>query len=136
VSVFVDTSFLAALLDEDDERAHLATRLWRQVAAEARPVITSNYVVLETCAVVQRRLGFAAVSRLLRELLMPVSVEWLTRADHERAAEALLVAARRGLSLVDCTSFELMRRLEVRECLAFDQHFREQGFATPGEAVE
>jgi uncharacterized protein len=129
VSVFVDTSFFIALLDEDDEKATAAASIWRQAAAACLPVFTTNYVVLEACAVLQRRLGVAAVRRLVHHVLIPVDLEWVTRDDHERAVEALLVADRRRLSLVDCTSFEVMRRLEVRECLAFDQHFAEQGFA-------
>jgi predicted nucleic acid-binding protein len=36
------------------------------------------------------------------------------------------------LSLVDCVSFEVLRRLDVRECLVFDPHFDEQGFTLPG----
>jgi uncharacterized protein len=57
-----------------------------------------------------------------------VVVHRVTKEEYERAAEALLVADRRRLSLVDCASFEVMRRLDVRECLAFDQHFVDQGF--------
>lgn len=129
MSVFVDTSFFIALLDEDDEKAMAAASIWRQAAAACLPVFTTNYVVLEACAVLQRRLGVAAVRRLVHHVLIPVDLEWVTRDDHECAVEALLVADRRRLSLVDCTSFEVMRRLEVRECLAFDQHFAEQGFA-------
>ncbi len=131
MSVFVDTSFLVALLDEDDERAGEATKAWCRLAALRTPVLTSNYVVLESCAVTQRRLGLPAVRRLVRQLLAPVTVEWITRSDHEAALEALLLAGRRGLSMVDCTSFELMRRMGVGECLAFDDHFAEQGFPAP-----
>jgi predicted nucleic acid-binding protein len=58
-----------------------------------------------------------------------VALEWVTREDHERAAEALLVADRRNLSLVDCVSFEVGCRLDIRECLAFDRHCAEQGFS-------
>jgi predicted nucleic acid-binding protein len=129
VSVFVDTSFFIALLDEDDEQSPAAAASWRRASTAHLPVFTTNYVVLEACAVFQRRLGRAAVRRFVHELLAPVDLEWVTRDDHERALEALLVADRRQLSLVDCTSFEVMRRLEARECLAFDQHFAEQGFA-------
>jgi len=129
VSVFVDTSFFIALLDEDDEQSPAAAALWRQASAAHLPVFTTNYVVLEACAVFQRRLGLTAVRRFVRELLAPVDLEWVTRDDHERAVEAVFVADRRRLSLVDCTSFEVMRRLEARECLAFDPHFAEQGFA-------
>lgn len=124
----MDTSFLVALLDEDDVKYADAVGLWRRAAAQRLSVLTSNYVVLETCAVLQRRLGVSAVRKLVRQILGPVALEWATRDDHERAVEALLVADRRRLSLVDCASFEIMRRLDVRECLAFDQHFAEQGF--------
>ncbi len=131
MSLFVDTSFLVALLDGDDGRAGRAAELWRGASAAGTPVLTTDYVVLESCAVLQRRLGLEAVRRLTRDTLAPVVIEWVTRVDHERAVDALIVAGRRGLSLVDCTSFEIMRRLDVRECLAFDRHFAERGFVSP-----
>lgn len=131
MSVFVDTSFLVALLDEDDMRSAKAARLWTQASVAGCSVLTTNYVVLECCAVLQRRLGVAAVRRLTRDLLAPVTVEWVTRTDHERALDALETARRRDLSLVDCVSFEVMRRLDLRDCLVFDPHFDEQGFASP-----
>jgi predicted nucleic acid-binding protein len=128
VSVFVDTSFFIALLDDDDGEHAAAVLLWRRAAEERLSVLPSNYVVVESCAVLQRRLGVSAERRLVRQLLEPVGVEWVTREDHERAVGALLVADRRQLSIVDCTSFAMTRRLKVREFLAFDQHFAEQGF--------
>jgi predicted nucleic acid-binding protein len=39
-----------------------------------------------------------------------------------------LTSARRRLSLVDCTSFEVMRRLGITSAFAIDRHFVEQGF--------
>ena len=92
-------------------------------------VFAGNDVDLGTCAVLRRRPGIGAVRRLVRRILPPVALEWVTRDDHEHALEAVLVAGRRRLSLVDCVSFEVMRRLDLRECLAFDEHFAEQGFA-------
>jgi predicted nucleic acid-binding protein len=133
VSVFVDTSFLVALLDEDDRRSSEAKSLWRKAADELLAPVTTNYVILETCAVLQRRMGLPAVRRLVREVLAPVTIEWVSHDDHERATEALLVAGRRQLSLVDCTSFEVMRRLSLDSCLAFDPHFAAQGFSVAGE---
>jgi predicted nucleic acid-binding protein len=130
VSVFADTSFFIALLDDGDDMHGDAVVQWRR-AAGYLPVLTSNYVVVESCVVLQRHMGVAAVRRFVRQILDPVEVQWVTSADHERALEALLVADRRNLSLVDCVSFEVMRRLDIRECLAFDQHFVEQGFGVP-----
>jgi len=132
VSVFVDTSFFIALLDDGDDMHGEAVVHWQRAAEERLPVLTSNYVVVESYAVLQRHLGVSAVRRLARQVLDPVAVQWVTREDHERAVEALLVADRRQLSIVDCTSLEMMRRLEVRECFAFDGHFAEQGFAVLG----
>jgi predicted nucleic acid-binding protein len=128
VSVFVDTSFFIALLDDGDDLHADAVVLWRRAAEERLPVVTSNYVVVESCAVLQRRIGVVAVRRLVQQILDPVVAYWVTKEEHERALDALLISDRRQLSIVDCTSFEVMRRLDVRECLAFDRHFAEQGF--------
>ena len=41
---------------------------------------------------------------------------------------ALLAAAKKNLSLVDCVSFELMGNLGIRTAFAFDAHFKDAGF--------
>jgi predicted nucleic acid-binding protein len=40
----------------------------------------------------------------------------------------LLAANRLNLSLVDCTSFEIMRQTRLEKVFTFDPHFSEQGF--------
>ena len=47
---------------------------------------------------------------------------------HERAVAALLTAGDRDLSLVDCVSFEVMRRSGLDTAFAFDEGFTKQGF--------
>jgi predicted nucleic acid-binding protein len=91
-------------------------------------LVTSNYIAVEMAALVQHRLGVAALRALLEDLFGIVRIEWVTVEDHGRAVAALLAASRRKLSLVDCTSFEVMRRLGLRETFALDRHFREAGF--------
>ncbi|HHH42298.1 MAG TPA: VapC toxin family PIN domain ribonuclease, partial [Chloroflexi bacterium] len=86
-------------------------------------------------ALIQRRLGMKAV-RLLQEEMVPLfHIHWVEPELHTSAISALLAAKRRNISLVDWTSFELMRRLGIRTAFAFDRHFAEQGFETvpPGE---
>jgi predicted nucleic acid-binding protein len=41
---------------------------------------------------------------------------------------ALLTANRRELSLVDCVSFEVMRRRDITSAFAIDTDFSKQGF--------
>jgi predicted nucleic acid-binding protein len=61
--------------------------------------------------------------------MMPiVELEWIDQTAHDRAMQALLTANRRRLSLVDCASFDAMRRLGITTSFEFDQHFMEQGF--------
>jgi predicted nucleic acid-binding protein len=46
--------------------------------------------------------------------------------------EAFLAAGSEGPSLVDCTSFEVMRRRAIATAFAFDRHFEAAGFAVLG----
>ena len=128
MAVFVDTSALIALLDADEER-HAAVRdAWARLATESERLLSSNYVVVETVAVLQRRFGTAAVRDLLDHLVPLLELHWVDEALHDTALGALRLVDRRTLSLVDLTSFELMRELGASAALTLDPHFSEQGF--------
>ena len=91
-------------------------------------MVTTDYVVLEAVAVAQRRWGLDAV-RTIVDVYMPlIDVGAVSTEDRGAAIGALLAAGRRHLSLVDCVSFTVMRRLGIREYLGLDPHFEEQGF--------
>lgn len=137
MALFVDTSALIALLDAD-EADHAAVRQsWESALAASRRLVSSNYVVLESLALLQRRFGMSAVRALLDGLLPLIEVHWVDEALHEASTRALRLADRRALSLVDCTSFELMRELDLHSALTLDAHFVEQGFevAPPIEEI-
>jgi predicted nucleic acid-binding protein len=128
MSVFVDTSALFAVLDADDQNHERAERAWANLLTQEIELICTNYVLVETSALVQHRLGMEAV-RVLQEDVVPVlRVEWVDKNAHNAGVTALLIAARRQLSLVDCVSFDTMRRLGIRRAFTFDRHFIEQGF--------
>ena len=128
MTVFVDTSAVYALLDADDANFRRAERSWNELLLGQEKMITSNYVALELCALLQNRLGLGAV-RDFQESVQPLlSVHWIDGDLHQSGVSAMLAAGKRDLSLVDCTSFEIMRRLGVRKVFTFDTHFRKQGF--------
>ena len=79
----------------------------------------------------QHRLGIEAVRTIEEDVLPVLQVEWIDRETHSNGVSTLLAARRRKLSLVDCTSFLTMRRLHTKTALAFDKHFREEGFLFP-----
>jgi len=126
--IFVDTSALLAVIDADDRFHPAAFRFWEQQLSGPAVFLTSNYVVLEATALIQNRLGIDAVSLLYGEILPVIRQEWIDPGLHQRAVAALLAARRRDVSLVDYTSFELMRQLSIRTAFTFDRHFAEQGF--------
>lgn len=131
-TVFVDTSAIYAVLDADDRLHGSAAAGWGRlldgVEAGELDAITHGSVLVETSALVQRRLGMEALRALHVDLAPVIGVRWVDEQLHERAVAALLAAGTRDISLVDWTSFELMREMGVREALAFDDDFVAQWF--------
>jgi predicted nucleic acid-binding protein len=91
-------------------------------------LICNNYVLVETIAVLQNRLGMDAMMVFQNDVRPILTILWVDENLHQRAVSALLAAQRRRLSLVDCASFESMRQAGIRQAFAFDVDFEEQGF--------
>ena len=128
MTLFVDTSALLAYLDADQPRHGDIAEAWRRAIDDRDSLVTSNYVLLETFALAQRRLGLDAVRDLAGQLVPLLHALWVDEELHAAATAALFTAGRRRLSLVDCTSFELMRRHGIAEALSLDADFVRQGF--------
>lgn len=126
--ILVDTSALFAVLDADDQYHAQARETWGRLLSEEERLVCTNYVLVEALALVQNRLGMDAVRALQEDILPLVGVEWIDAQSHYSSVVAMLTAGRRGLSLVDCASFETMRRLGLTTAFAFDPDFAEQGF--------
>ena len=129
MTVFVDTSAFYAVFDRDDANDAAAAKAWTKLLQDSTTLLTSNYVLLETMALLQHRLGLAAARRFHEDVLPVLDVEWVGETTHRAGAAAVMAAARKKLSLVDCVSFETMRKAEVHDVFCFDAHLREQGFA-------
>lgn len=127
--MLVDTSALYALLDEDDTNHRAAAASWPTLV-DREHLVTHNYVVVETSALVQRRLGMRAAARLHGALLPAIHLHMIETETHARAVERWLAADRRGLSLVDVTSFVVMEALGISTAFAFDTDFAAAGFVT------
>ena len=128
MSVLVDTSALLAIVDADDRHHIQARRIWIDLLQRAEDLFCTSYVLVECFALVQNRLGIAAVRVLGEDILPVIRVHWIDPDEHQSGVSALLTAGRRDLSLVDCVSFDSMRRLAVPGVFAFDRDFAEQGF--------
>ena len=128
MSAFIDTSAFYAVLDRDDGNHAAAREVWFRLLSEHVPLLTSNYVLVETYALLRARLGMRAVRRFANDVGPVVQMTWIRPEDHDAALQAFLVSGRQSTSLVDCASFQIMRRMGISEAFAFDRHFRQQGF--------
>jgi len=128
MSMFIDTSALYALLDADDENHGSSASTWDTLITSDERIVTTNYVIVETFALIQNRLGLRALREFQDDVVPVLYVEFVTPTIHRLGTVALFAASRRGLSLVDCVSFEVMRELGMKSAFTFDRHFREYGF--------
>ena len=128
MTTFVDTSGVLATLNARDEEHPRASSGFQALLEADEPLVSTNYVVLETVSLLQRRLGLEAVRTFENDILPLLELHWVDPEIHRVAMTALLKAGRRRLSLVDCTSFEVMRRRKVTHAFALDPHFGEHGF--------
>jgi len=128
VAVLIDTSAFFAVLDADDANHAAAGRIWKDLIERREELVCSNYILIECFALLQRRLGLEAARVFQTDVVGVLQIRWVDEPLHAAGISALLTAGRRQLSLVDCVSFELMRRMGLTRAFAFDQDFVDQDF--------
>ena len=132
MKVYVDTSAFLAILNADDDFHHQAAAIWLDLLTEETRLITNSFVLVETYALVQNRLGLDAVRTLAKEILPLFEVKWIDNQFYQQAVTSLFAANRQQLSLVDCSSFVTMHQDHIDIAFTFDRHFSEQGFEVLG----
>ena len=128
MKAFVDTSAFLAVLDRDDQAHEQASVIWTQLIEQHIELLTTNYVLVETNALIQQRLGMQILHIFEEQVVSILNTTWIDKEIHKAGLTTLRAANRRGLSLVDCVSFIVCQQLQVKAVFAFDNHFWEQGF--------
>jgi uncharacterized protein len=128
VSLFVDTSGLYALLVRTERDHGAMLDAFRAAAERGRRMVTTNYVIVETAALLQHRIGLAPVRDLEERILPLVIVQWVSSELHRRAVERLVRTDKRKVSLVDVVSFVVMDAEGLTDVLGLDPDFTAEGF--------
>jgi len=126
--IFIDTSAILAFLNKNDINHKEALNKWRELIYSKNNLITTNYVIVETLALLQNRFGIESVRAFQEDFIPLLTVEWIDEAVHNTGVTGVLTANRRDLSLIDCISFIAMREKGIKKVFTFDKHFKEQGF--------
>ena len=128
MNIFADTSALYAVLDTDDNKHTKAKQFWEKIIKNGDVLLYHNYIQVEISILILRRLGMEAVHVFEQDIVPMLRIFWVTKEIHSAAVSAQLMANKRSLSLVDCVSFEVMRRTGVRKAFTFDRHFQDYGY--------
>ncbi|MBI3757973.1 MAG: PIN domain-containing protein [Deltaproteobacteria bacterium] len=132
--VFVDTGAFYAALNSKDQHHQQATVFFIQAVEEAWHLLTSNFIVAETYALVLTRLGRDLAADWLHDV--PAAVIRISEQDEAKAKQIILGYRDKEFSYCDATSFAVMERLRIRYVMAFDPHFAQYGKFTAVRAAE
>jgi predicted nucleic acid-binding protein len=129
-SVFVDSSGFFAHFVAADAFHEQARALFQQAKAERWRLITTNAVVFEAYALFLYRTRNGRTNALALLAIIDrglCAVERVSVQDETRAMALVRAYEDKAYSLCDASSFIVMERLNIREAIAFDRHFREYG---------
>ena len=130
MSVFVDTAYLIAILNPNDELAEAAAVAHHQLG-EVRLVTTEEVLTefLNTMSDTSSGIRVRA-HEMVEQILASPKIDVVTQT-HDSFLGGLQLYSRRpdkGYSLTDCISMNAMRRFGIRQILSSDRHFRQEGF--------
>ena len=129
-AVFLDTSYLLALVNAHDANHTRALQSAGSLATSRQKSVTTEAVVFELCNGLSRKFWRASAVQIVRALrensdviIVPTSPTLLNRS-FELFADRL----DKEWSLTDCLSFIVMQDQRLRQVLTTDHHFRPAGF--------
>ena len=126
--VFVDTGGFYASLNRRDAYHREAVRLFRLAQREHWFLFTTNFVLAESHALILARMGRNRAWNFLQAIITgSTNVIRAEEADERRARAIIEQYQDKEFSYCDAVSFAIMERLDIREAIAFDDHFRQYG---------
>jgi predicted nucleic acid-binding protein len=93
-------------------------------------LVVTDYVIAEAATLAKSRSGAAAASRVLDlvERSAGVRVEPIDAARFDSTKLYFRKHSDHAYSFTDCSSFVVMRQLQLTQALTTDRHFPEAGF--------
>jgi predicted nucleic acid-binding protein len=131
-NLFVDTSGLASLFIHSQTYYPQAEKYFRLAIQNQQKIYTTNYVIAELVALLNSplRVSREKVFEIV-DAIKTVSYVEVIHVDKEIDTLAWKLCKSRldkAWSLVDCSTFIVMQKLDIQEALTTDQHFEQAGF--------
>ena len=120
MSLFVDTSIWYAAVDSSDRSNARSKAILRS----GETLVTSDHVLVETWTLIHHKLDRKAAEGFWEGLRSGIAlIEAVTLADLEVAWDVGVSWRDQDFSIVDRTSFAVMRRLGIDRVASLDAHF-------------
>ena len=130
--LFVDTSGWAYYLDRRDARHSEIVAIIQHALNQRRHLVTTNYIILELVALLSSRYHLprqqvvAAINAIKADAA--VEVVYVEQAIDKESWSLLEARLDKEWSLVDASSFVIMKRFGMTQALTTDHHFTQAGF--------
>lgn len=125
--IFIDTSAIYALADQKDRNHREARGIFEKILSSGEEILLHNYILVESAALIQHRLGFIPAKKFLEEITR-FRIIWIDTHIHADALTYFNRYGKRKLSFVDCASFIVMKENGIKNVFAFDEDFTKAGF--------
>ncbi len=126
--VLIDTSALYAVVSPYDKVHLQANPLYENLVDREAEMYITSYALLETIAIVHRRLGFTTLKNLKDTVISGVRIFWIDQEKHNAAWENFASRNGAGPSLVDWTTILAARNLGA-SVFTFDSDFNSEGIS-------
>jgi predicted nucleic acid-binding protein len=128
--VFLDATYLIALVSERDQFHPAAMQLMDALAANQIRIITTQTVLVEFANSLARPKFRLKAGRTIEDFQRDPSIEIipLTGELFEKAFALFRERADKAWGLTDCISFVVMQERGISEALTADEHFEQAGF--------
>lgn len=122
MTALLDTGFLFAILDEDDQMHESC----RDALLAEQNVLLPDVVIPELAYLILRDLGYAVLVEFLNSIILgELEIVQTTNKDLARSNEILLKYADSKIDFVDCVIMAMAERLKIDRILTVDlRHFR------------
>ncbi len=129
--IFLDTSGVIALADNTDDFHDRAVQMFESAQKSGEDIVLHNYIVVESAALLQRKLGSDSSIRFLKEASQ-FNIHWVDSRLHAQAVTYIDQNRTSKMSFVDVMSFLVMRSNKITNFIGFDKHFTDAGFVQYG----
>ena len=129
-SIFVDSSAWIALFSARDQHHAESELLFRRVAADRVPLLTTILILAEIHRLLLYRAGIKAAAAGLDRIQAStlVTIAFPSARDHRAAMAWLARLSHERISYTDAMSFTIMESRRCLSAMSFDRDFEAAGF--------